>query len=402
MRRKAAVIVRPKWRRRGAATAAVAAVLAVTAACASNGSSSGGGSSSSSATTGQAVFSASDTAAMKTDGAAMAAKLGSPLASTHQVIGLVSVTQAAPFVARATSGAVAAAKQLGWTVKVCDSGGVPSKMATCAQSLLGQGVTAMISNVIEPSLILPSLKLAEQKGIPWIDMVGETQSTPYYAAEVVENEREIAHLQDEFLLAQKPRIKTVAYDDYPPIAAVAKRSAVFRADMAAAGVKIVSHFITDESDFSKSTAWAQGLVQQYPHLGAIWITQSPDGVPVANVLGAKYPGKSYPQRPLLVGLYAGLADMDQMRKGHLDGDVEVSAEAIGWEAIDQLGEVIGRKAKPDPNPNPSGNYGYPVDFLKPFMVTPKTVPSNPDDYATPPHNYQAFFEAKWAKEYKSS
>jgi ABC-type sugar transport system substrate-binding protein len=399
MKRKGAYYLR---RRRGKAIVLVAAAAAVTllaGACSSSGTSgaTGGGAN------GVIVAkSSTDTAKMKADGIAMAAKLGAQLPRSAQTVGIISVTQAAPIVARGTAGAQAAAKVLGWKVIVCDSGGLPAKMATCAQSLLAQGVTAMISNVIEPSLILPSLKLAKSKGIPWGNMLGETQPSPYYAAQTVENEKEISHAEDQFLLDQTPKVTTVAYDDYPPIAAVDARTAVFRQEMAAAGVKIVSHFITDESDFSKATGWAEGLLQQFPHLGAIWITQSPDGVPVANVIGAKYPGKHYPQRPLLVGLYAGLADMAQMRKGNLDGAVEVAAEAAGWEAMDQLGEIIGRHATPESAPNPADNYGYPYDFMAPFLVTPKTVPSNPNQYAPPPHNFVAFFTAKWSKEYKSS
>lgn len=59
--------------------------------------------------------------------------------------------------------------------------------------------------------------------------------------------------------------------------------------------------------------------------------------------GMKKLDRHVTDRPLVVGLAAGLVSMDKIRKGLLDADVEVAVEAGSWMAIDQLANWFAHK-----------------------------------------------------------
>ena len=61
-----------------------------------------------------------------------------------------------------------AADTVGWTTVVTDSAGDPQKMASTMQSLITQGVDAILTNYVATGLIAPQLKAAKAAGIPVI------------------------------------------------------------------------------------------------------------------------------------------------------------------------------------------------------------------------------------------
>lgn len=396
----------PHRSRRGSATAILllalmVAAVAVLAGCGGGGSSSGG-------TSGGESESGSEEAHGATEKSAEMKKLGEESAETPAValkpetVGIVSIIESVENVHRGTLGAEEAAKKLGWKVlPVCDAEGLPDKAVTCAQSLLEKGATVMLGNVIAPTLVKHQMEEAKEKGIPWINFLGFVEPSPLILAQVVENEKERSEAMSKFVLEQEPPVKTAAIDEYPPVAAVAERVNVFKEEMAKANVEIVSHYVSDESDLEKTASWAQGVLAKYPELG-VFNSNNAAGSYIANVIAAnpEYRGKKYPERPLVVTVDATLENMNQMRKGYLDAVTEIPDEAAGWMAVDVAARHLNRGFEPEPEPNPPGNYGYPVNFLGQFIVTPEELPENPKEYPTAPYDYRAFFEARWAKEFK--
>ena len=66
-----------------------------------------------------------------------------------------------------------AAEKLGWKVTICDGQGNPQKWITCGQTLLSQGVDAIVEDAIDPTQLKPVLDAAKKKNVPVIEFTGQ-------------------------------------------------------------------------------------------------------------------------------------------------------------------------------------------------------------------------------------
>ena len=389
-------------RRRGVALglAALVSAAVVLAGC--------GGSSSSSSTS-----SGGDDSGVKQAGSGNSAKAkeateagteageesGKPIALEKQTLGLVEIVGAAESIQREKSALEAAAAELGWSVKVCDGEGDPVKMGNCANTLLSQGVTAMVGANVEVAPVKTQMETAKKRGIPWINIGGPAKPSPLFSTQAVENETEIGTIMGEYVAERMEGEGTVAASEEPANYPLGVRmDAVYKVLAQDPEIDIVSKHVVDFTDLVADVrTWSEGVLTKEPNLGAFALCVDTDPVAVASVVQSnKGPGKQFPERPLIVGSLGDLANLELIRKGQIDATAETALGATAWIAVDQLAAYFGREAEFAKDPQDA----YSLPILTPQLVTKENVPANPKEYAEPPVDFEAFFETKWETEFK--
>ncbi len=325
-------------------------------------------------------------------------KSGKPVAVEKQVIGEIQVVGAADSVQRATHGLEAAAAEFGWGVKVCDAEGDPVKMSSCANTLLSEGVTAIVDHSIEAAIVKPQMEEAKKRGIPWINIGGPALPSPLYSTEVVEGESEIGGIMGEYIAERMEGKGTVASTEEPAIYALKLRmAAVYKVLAEHPEIEVIDKHTVDLTNLVPDVrTWSESVLTKEPNLGAFALCVDTDPVAVASVVQSnKGPGKQYPERPLIVGSLGDLANLELIRKGQVDATADVPYEAFGWISVDQLAGYFSRGT--EFSQDPQKTYGLPI--LKAQLITKENVPSNPKEYPAPPVDYEAFFGSKWGTEF---
>lgn len=387
-------------RRIGAAVCAAATALTL-AACGGNtttaGSSSSGGASAAntSASSGSAASSSGDLAAQGKD---LATKAGAPMALATKTIGYVNYGATGLAAQRAQAGAQAAADALKWKLLPCDGQGSPQVQATCATNLINQGVDALMLNTIGQATVTSAIQAAKTKGIPVINVGGDAgqkdlETASYYPPEPTMGKA----LADYFVKTLGSAKASILMQSFGGDWAMQRDQALKDAVAANSNLSIASTFDADGANLVPGTQQqVSALLNQYPQAKAIWIVFSSAELGAYQALATKYPGKTYPDRPLLATFYANLPAIDMIRKGQLDAAVEDSLEWCSWVAMDQLAENFARKTAPSTDAQP--NYGTGLDFWRPVVVTKDNLPAD-GSLATPPVDYVSLFDAKWKAEF---
>ncbi|MCW3018759.1 MAG: substrate-binding protein [Solirubrobacterales bacterium] len=372
----------------------LAVALAALAGCGSSGSSStaaaGKQGSQSSAERGKATAS----------GEAAAVKDGPAVSLGKQTVGLIQDTSEAESIQRETQALEAAAGVLGWHVDVCDGQGETAKMASCATTLLNENVTIMVVANVEAAPVQAQMREAKSRGIPWINIGGASAPSPLFTTQVVENETEIGALMAKYVVERTGGKGTVATTEYPAIYALKLRmESLYKTLASYPGIKIVSRHTIDFSNLVADVrGWANSVLTKNPNLSVFALCVDTDPVAVAPVVQSRDHGKQYPERPLIVGSLGDLANLELIRKGEADAVAETALGSTAWIALDQAAEYFARH-KPF-SPEPQNAYGLAI--LKPHIVDKENVPANSKQYAEPPVDFEAYFKAKWKKEFTAS
>jgi ABC-type sugar transport system substrate-binding protein len=326
-----------------------------------------------------------------------------------QIVGMVEILHAAEVQRRITQALKDAAAKVGWKVITCDTAGDPAKASSCAQSLMTQGATAMTSMGVDPSTMGAQMKQAQSKGIPWLGLVGTERQSPLFTAQINQPDQQaISDVMSQYIMgrlqaadASGRKSGGFAYSTFPAIYGIGLRDTKTAAALRAAGIKQINRHVTDlANNAADARQWARSVLARTPDVGAFFTTLDIDQGEIANAVAAKFPGKAFPDRPLVVGLAAGLGTLDKIRKGLIDADVEVAVEAASWMGIDQLAEFFARKT-PLATDLWAGNKtaAYPEWFLKPYTVTKENAPKQPGVYHDPPYDFVTYFTSKWGKEF---
>jgi ribose transport system substrate-binding protein len=324
---------------------------------------------------------------------------GEPVAVEKQTLGLIEVVGAAESIQREASALESAASELGWDVKVCDGEGDPIKMSNCANTLLSQNITAMVTANVEVAPVKTQMEEAKKRGIPWINIGGPAKPSPLFSTQVVENEEEIGTIMGEYIVERTEGKGTVAATEEPANYPLGIRmNAVYEVLGENPEMEIVSKHVVDFTNLVADVrGWAEGVLTQEPNLGAFALCVDTDPVAVASVVQSnKGAGKQYPDRPLIVGSLGDLANLELIRKGEVDATAETALGATAWIAVDQLAGYFAREAEFAKDPQAA----YSLPILNPQLVTKENVPANPKEYAEPPVDFEAFFESKWETEFE--
>lgn len=336
-------------------------------------------------------------------GKAAADKAGGTTQLPVKTVGILQLNAQAEVAARIEQGAKDAAKAIGWKSISCDSQGDPAKMASCGASLLNQNVDVVMSIAIEPAAIEAQLQQAKAKHVPWLTIGGGVTPDDKFAAQYAPRETEMATLIDHYLidqLAQRPsKQKTIAISTFSQVWAGKARSDALHRDLAGTGIKIVDEH---QSDLANQIEDAQRSVTSqltaYPNVDGLLGTADYPLPVMGRVVAAKFPGKSFPDRPLVVGYLDDLVNLDAIRKGQADALATMRLDTPTWVAVDQAAEYFARKTPFNPDAYLDGVGAYGLTLNDATLITKDKLPPA-GQYVQPKEDFESLFRAKWEREF---
>lgn len=333
-------------------------------------------------------------------GAGMA---GAPVTLPQQTIGILQLNAQAEVAFRIAEGARIPAEQLGWKVIVCDSLGDPARMASCAESLLNQGVDAILTVAIEPAPVTAQLRRAKEDGVPWITLGGGTTPSDLITAQYAPLETEMSDLLHVYLieqLKQRPGDDhTMAISTFSQVWAGKARSDDLYTDLEGTNISVVDEHV---SDLANQIADARQLVTSqltaFPNVDALLGTANYTVPVMGQLVAQRFPGKDFPDRPLVIGYLDDLINLDAIRKGQVDAIATMRLDAASYVAIDQLAQLFARGTPLNTDAYLNGQDVYGLDLREATLVTAENLPPE-GAYIEPSADFIAFFDAKWAAEF---
>lgn len=328
---------------------------------------------------------------------ASAQAAGASVALATKKIGYISYGQSIDISARVTNAVTNAAKDLGWSLQVCDGQATPAGQLTCATNFVNTGVDAMLTNGMPQSSIAPALVQAKAKNIPVINIGGNIGQQDLFSGSFYPSESDLGETMGKWLVDKLGSAGgPIAVQTFQADFAVQRLQGL---DKAINGTQVT---IKDkfDADATNLVAGSQQAVSASfngnSNLKAYYLTFSGSELGAAQAMGVLRPGKQYPDRPLITTFYANLPTIDRIRSGQVDAATENSSEFVAFVALDQLAEMWTRNAQITSDPRP--NYGTGLDFWRPFVVDKDHLPAA-GKLAEPPVDFEGFFTTKWSTEF---
>ena len=362
----------------------------------SSSSSGGGGGASSSGRVGDLplpkLTSETQAAAQKSATAA-----GAPVALPAKKIGYISYGQSLDISVRVTNAVTNAAKDLHWSLQVCDGQATPAGQLTCATNFVNTGVDAILTNGMPQSSIAPALVQAKARKIPVINIGGYIGQQDLFSGSFYPSEADLGETMGKWVVDRLGSAGgPIAVQTFQADFVIQRLQGL---DKAIKGTKVTVKDKFD-ADATNLVAGAQQAVSASfngnSNLKAYYLTFSGSELGAAKAMGVLRPGKQYPDRPLITTFYANLPTIDLIRSGQVDAATENSSEFVAFVALDQLAEMWTRKATITSEPRP--NYGTGLDFWRPFVIDKDHLPAA-GKLAEPPVDFEGFFTTKWSTEF---
>jgi ABC-type sugar transport system substrate-binding protein len=313
-----------------------------------------------------------------------------------KTIGFLNYTSQATALRRVSAGEEAAAKALGWEFKTCDAQGVPQKAATCATTLMQEGVDVISSTAIPAAATKPELEEAKQKGIPWLNTGGEAPRSPLYAAAFFLPEAKLYGPLDELLLQElgEGEVEIGALKLTVDDTARARWEAFEKELEGHPNVKVVDEIEGNPANPSAVSPQIVAMLQQHPHVGGIWSCCDILTPPIVD--GVREAGLGGEEGPLVVGPFPEQAMLESIREGEIFAAVDLSWEAYGWMAVDESAQFFAHDT-------PFTEYGEPTQYPKAIyagqVITQENVVQDPESLQPPLYDYVTYFEEKWKAEF---
>jgi ABC-type sugar transport system substrate-binding protein len=336
-------------------------------------------------------------------GMAAAAAAGDKVDLPKQNIGFVNIVGAVESAQRAEREFTRAAKVLGWPVNSCDAQGDPTKMARCADSLLDQNVDVLVVLGIEPSLIKAQLNKAKKQNVPVVEFSGQVAPDPLFAGTYYPDETKAGQVLTDYLMeklnALPDETVPIAVTDYPVQWSTARTDTLRTAVKGQDKVKIEVEATTDAANLVEGTRkQVNDQLTAHPDLKALWFGFDSAGQAAGQAVQAKFPGKTFPDKPMVVTFHADLSTIDLMHAGAIVAVSDVPYDAAGWVALDQIAGFVGRQTPMSPEPQPEyEGMGTVYDYV--VVDTDNLPPSG--EYRTPENDFPTFFTTKWSNEFSN-
>jgi len=386
---------------RGTALLAVILTAAlVGAGCGDSKDSGGGGDSTQAKGSGIRAGTGTRAETAATAGTAAGEAAGAPVTlDTNKTVGIINFLDGIESADRLRDTTKAALEGLGYKTVLCDGAGDPAKMVACGNSLLDRGVDAIMEDAIDPSLITSVIKKAQAKKVPIVQVGGATSeglSGSYYP-----DEAKAGQVLSDYLLKQLATVPDkpadIAVHDFPAPWAKVRTDQLRAAVKNDPDVKITANTQTDSTNLVQGTRkTVADQLTQNPDLKAFWFAFDTAGQAGGPVITAKYPGKEFPDRPLVATFHADVGTTDIMRKGGIDVALDTNYDAAVWVGVDNLLEYWGREKPFDTTPQPA--YEGIGDGYSYTVITKDNLPAA-GKYVEPEHDVPAYFQAKWKQEF---
>lgn len=322
-------------------------------------------------------------------------------------LGYLDVVGAVEGALRLAQSAQAAADVLGWEWVYCDAEGIPDQMQTCADSLMDQGVDAIMTNGTTVEVIVDQLDRAIEEGIPFVNTGGTQSFYDKYAGSYNPDDAELGRVLAQWIVDNVPEgdifVSSVAFTAWG-----GAREESLAQVIDGTGFNI-SNIV--DVDFADPVGTAADAVSTH-------LTASPDTAVVwasfdASALGAgPVIADLGDDGPVLATFYAHCATQNLMANGAVDVTVEENLEWSSWVAVDQIASFFAfdQPFSTDLRPTYTDADGNELQFSQPFVVTADQANADcvagEGPYLTPPDpsaaTFREFFQQKWAQEFNLS
>jgi len=284
----------------------------------------------------------------------------------------------------------------------CDGAGNPSKWATCGTSLLSQGANVLTMNGIDPTTIPQVMKAAARKHVPIISCCGA--ATPGFAVNFAPDEKSGATILAKWLQAKvkgRSGVQKIVAIDYPATWATS-RTKVLKALVASdPHLQVIATAVTDPTNLVEGTRKiVDDELTAHPDVAIFWASFDTVGQVVGQEVAAKFPGKSWPEKPLVATFHADPSTLPLLKSGAINGVVDYNYDVNAWESVDAFvqNRIHGTAYPPFAKTN-AGIASYPGignPLYYPMVVGANVPPAG--QYVRPKVDAVSYFIAKWKAE----
>lgn len=312
-------------------------------------------------------------------------------------VGFLQIVEGIESADRVANQVELASKALGWQYTLCDSAGDPTKMATCASTLLSQNVDVIFTDIGDAAPIASSMRKARARKIPVIDVSGEAQG---FDANYAPEEKRLGQLLAKYLVDKLDSVDgtaKIAVSEFPQPFAQERTDALEEAIKGNDKLKIVARTTVDPANViggSKKTSTDQ--LTQNPDLKAFWVDFDTAGQAIGQLVNNRFRGKTFPDRPLVATFHADLGTVKLMRDGAVDVVADVAYDASSWMGMDQLLQLWTRDTPLSKERRPT--YPGAGDLYTYQIIDQGNLPPA-GQYAEPKIDAEAYFRAKWKEEF---
>lgn len=292
---------------------------------------------------------------------------------------------------------------LKFDVITCDPNFDAQKVTQCATSMVAQNASAIFTISTSPAPMGSALKDAEDAGIPVFGTVSGVQPTPliipYGSPGVATAQLSAKWLFDtaaarkgkdaklKFMLLTAPTVG---------LANLIEEQEVLKAAANTSNVEIVIKHDLDLANIVQDTlSMSRQSVQQHPDLAGIWTVCDLCIPLISQALDTE--GLDGDQRPIVAGDYTTAQTIELIRKGKVDGVMDLPLESSVWVGFDQLLGLWSQERPIDKSFDVFSK-GYSLKFMEPYIITKDNVG---EGGAVPVYgpDYESYFQAKWKVEY---
>ena len=334
-------------------------------------------------------------------GAQAAKEDGTGELEPNKTIGFLQILGGIESADRTANAVKTALAEVGYKMVLCDGQGDPTKWATCADSLLGRGVDAIFTTGIEPNAVAPQLKKAQSQNVPFIQVGGLV--SPGYDGSYYPDEPEAGKILAEYTtkqltdqVSEKPA--QIIVHDYPAPWATSRTDELEKLVKASPDdYEITATTQTDPANLVNGTRkTVTDQITANPDTNMFWFSFDSAGQVGGQAVLAKYPGKQFPEKPLVATFHGDLGTLELMKAGAVDVALDVPYDAGPWVGVDQLLQFWGLDTPFSKEPQPTyPGIGTVYDYE---VITKDNLPPE-GEYRTPKNDFVTFFKTKWADQF---
>ncbi len=340
---------------------------------------------------------AKESAEAKAAGEKDAGKKVSPPADKS--IGVIQLSGESATSIQVAEAAEAIGDMFGYSVNVCDPEFDEAKYAECGTSLLAQDPSMIISVSTNPSAFGSSVKDAESKKIPWFN-VGSASTESSEVNNYGVDGFALAKILDDYMfdaMREKSggsgKLKVFAITaPTVGVSSLNSETELKKNAEEAGDVELEIHNLDLPNAPQDTLNSSRQTLERNPELAGMW-TLCDFCLPLMAQSVSSYGGGN---DVVVAGEFSNPQAIADIRKGTVDAVSDYAWALPVWVAVDQ---VLGSWAQNEEIVQGEKVFkAYPLPLMEPYLLTKENVGTSGAAPIYGP-DYEAFFKAKWAKEY---
>lgn len=262
-----------------------------------------------------------------------------------------------------------AVEELGYGYQLHDQRSDESEMVTGAQSLLEQGVAALVISPFRPDALGPIVEAAKTQDIPVVinDIGGG--GTDYDAIVISDNEGGGVQAADHMheLLGDSERRKVASITCEPSAVYAARRNAGFTQRIEELGYEVVTELNANSSADEAYTVM-QDILSAHPDVAGVFACNDPMAVAAANAIIDA--GQDPVEDVAVIGFNADPEALDAIREGNLAATVAQFPAKMGRISVELADRLVRGEELTFDNPEER------EVFAEVELITPANVDSS--------------------------